>query len=392
MNDINENLSADDFVFDLPDNLIALHPASPRDSARLLQVKADGALIDGHVRDLTQLLCAGDVLVLNDTKVLPARLRGIYSPSNCKTEKFLTQNIDNEWRKQKNFSCFQSDTAYKSRKIEVLLDRRISNNSADNQKAEIWHVMARGAKRLHSGASIDFGHGLATQVLGRSEDGLTILSFNLAGIDLMQWLELHGEIPLPPYINRQPTADDRANYQTVYAHNAGAVAAPTAGLHFTNDMMASIKARGVDIVHITLHVGAGTFRPVHAGSLKDHKMHAEWGCISQEAVDIINNRRGRLVAVGTTSLRLLESAAYDNGLVQPFSGTTNIFIYPGVRIRTADILITNFHLPRSTLLMLVSAFAGRAEISKAYNHAVSNNYKFYSYGDAMWLERRHSQK
>ncbi len=337
-----------DFDFDLPRDLIADRPASPRDAARLLHV-AD-RLEDRRVGDLPDILKPGDLVVLNDTKVIPARLRGRRGDA----------------------------------KVEVTLHK------ADGPTR--WRAFARPAKRLRPDDRLVFADGFEATVAAKGDGGEVTLAFDVGAEDLIPLLEAHGEMPLPPYIARSEGAgvEDRDDYQTIYAARDGAVAAPTAGLHFTDELFARLDARGVGRVFLTLHVGAGTFLPVKAERVEDHVMHAEWGEIPEEAAARIADARragGRIVAVGTTSLRLLESAATGDGGVRPFMGETDIFITPGYRVTTADLLLTNFHLPRSTLFMLVSAFSGLERMKAAYAHAIAAGYRFYSYGDACLLER-----
>jgi S-adenosylmethionine:tRNA ribosyltransferase-isomerase len=339
-------MRVDLFDFDLPPDRIADRPVSPREHAKLLHVARAG-LADHTVGELPGLLKRGDIMVFNDTRVIPARLLGRRGA------------VD----------------------VEILLHKQ--------QAPDVWQAFARPAKRLKPGQSVEFPEGLAAEVIER--DGpLVTLRFNAAGADLMAKLAQVGHVPLPPYIQRDDDARDRSDYQTVYAARDGAIAAPTAGLHFTPALLAALDAAGVARVHVTLHVGAGTFLPVSADDTADHKMHAEWGEISAATAQTINAARaagGRVVAVGTTALRLLETAAAPDGTVQPFAGDTAIFITPGVAIKTADLLMTNFHLPRSTLYMLVSAFAGMETMRAAYAHAIASGYRFYSYGDASLLER-----
>jgi len=336
-----------DFEFDLPRELIAQRPAVPRDSARLLDVR-DG-LRDRTIRDLPELLQPGDLLVFNDTRVIPALLSG---------------------------QCG-------GKKVSVTLHKA--------EGAGAWAAFAKPAKRLAAGSRVDFGDGFAATVAEKHAHGEILLRFDLAAADFLAALQRFGSAPLPPYIKRPeaPNDRDRADYQTMFAARDGAVAAPTAGLHFTPAIMAALAARGVESAPLTLHVGAGTFLPVTAEQVEDHKMHAELGEIpaaSAAAVNAAHARGGRVVAVGTTSLRLLESAADEAGQVQPFSGETRLFITPGYRFRAVDLLLTNFHLPRSTLYMLVCAFAGTAHMRAAYAHAIAQRYRFYSYGDAMLLK------
>jgi S-adenosylmethionine:tRNA ribosyltransferase-isomerase len=287
-------------------------------------------------------------MVFNDTRVIPARLMGR-----------------------------RGGVA-----VEILLHRALAPDQ--------WQVFARPAKRLKPGQTIAFGGALSAEVLAKTDDGLVVVKFSAWGPELMVALQGVGHVPLPPYIRRADDERDRADYQTVYAARDGAVAAPTAGLHFTPELLARIDARGVTRVNVTLHVGAGTFLPVKAEDTNDHVMHAEVGEVSPAAVVAINHARnagGRVIAVGTTSLRLLESAAGADGSLAPFSGDTRLFITPGYRFKLVDVLMTNFHLPRSTLYMLVCAFAGPARMKSAYAHAIASGYRFYSYGDSSWLER-----
>jgi len=339
-------MRTDDFDFDLPRDLIAQHPASPRDASRLLSVGRD--LRDLGMRDLPRLLRAGDVLVLNDTRVIPARLRG-----------------------QRGEAA-----------IEVTLHRRLSETG--------WYAFARPARRLNVGDRIVFAPDFSATVTEKRDSGEIGLEF--AGAPLEQALEQHGIMPLPPYIDRPKggSATDRADYQTVFAANPGAVAAPTAGLHFTECLLSDLRKAGVQIARLTLHVGAGTFLPVKVDRIEDHRMHSEWGRIDRATADRINAARtagGRVVSAGTTSLRLLESATDESGFVHCFEDTTDIFIAPGYRFRAVDVLLTNFHLPKSTLFMLVSAFAGLERMKTAYQHAIEAGYRFYSYGDACLLQR-----
>jgi len=336
----------DDFDFELPRALIAQRPAEPRDSARLLEV--GDRLSDRSVRDLPGLLRAGDLLVVNDTRVIPARLTGTRGQA----------------------------------RVEVTLHRRLGPAA--------WRAFARPAKRLRPGDEIRFADDLAAEVTEKRDGGEVALRF--ATQDLDAALERHGVMPLPPYIERprEGDASDRSDYQTVYAAHPGAVAAPTAGLHFTNELLKAIEAAGVGIARLTLHVGAGTFLPVKAERIADHRMHSEWGRIDETTAGRIQAARdagGRIVAAGTTSLRLLESAAPELGRIAPFESETDIFITPGYRFRMVDLLLTNFHLPRSTLFMLVAAFSGLERMKAAYAHAIAAGYRFYSYGDACLLHR-----
>lgn len=350
-------MRVDEFDFDLPEDRIALHPAIPRDSARLLHI-AGGALSDRSVRDLPSLLRAGDLLVLNDTRVIPAQLSG--------------------------------ERAARGDGPAVLIDVTLLKRLREEAGAR-WQTFTRPAKRLRAGDVIRFSEGFNAEVETRDE-AEAVLRFNAGGADFDRLLARHGAPPLPPYIARRRalTADDAEDYQTVYAREPGSVAAPTAGLHFTPALFERLQDAGVATETITLHVGAGTFLPVAAEDVSDHKMHAEWGEITQSQADRINAARasgGRIVAVGTTSLRLLESAADEGGRIHPYEDETSIFITPGYRFRAADMLMTNFHLPRSTLFMLVSALAGTETMQQAYAHAIAKGYRFYSYGDACLLER-----
>jgi S-adenosylmethionine:tRNA ribosyltransferase-isomerase len=332
------------FDFDLPRDRIAQAPAEPRDAARLLMV--GDALADRGMRDLPGLLRPGDALVVNDTRVIPARLTG------------------------------RRGTA----KIEVTLHRR--------RDGDAWLAFARPARRLREGDRIEFAHGLSAEVTEKREAGE--IALRLIAEDVAAALERAGAMPLPPYIERKsgPADADRRDYQTVYAAHPGAVAAPTAGLHFTEALLAAVEAAGIALHRVTLHVGAGTFLPVKAEDTADHRMHSEWGRVDAGTAAALNAARaagGRIVAAGTTALRLLESAADEDGTLRPFEGDTDIFITPGYRFRAVDVLLTNFHLPRSTLFMLVAAFAGLDRMKAAYAHAVAAGYRFYSYGDACLL-------
>jgi S-adenosylmethionine:tRNA ribosyltransferase-isomerase len=365
-------MKTSDFDFDLPETSIALRPVAPRDSARLLVVR-DGALTDGTVTDLPGLLQPGDALVFNDTRVIPARLSGVRQRPNPV------------------IGGPEGDTL--TVEVEATLHHR--------DAADVWSAFMKPGKRLKTGDRVRFGRETdAACALGRldatiqskGEDGLVTLKFDLSGPFLDEAIRDVGVMPLPPYIAAKRPEDDRdlKDYQTVFAHYDGSVAAPTAGLHFTPALLDAIKARGVSTHAVTLHVGAGTFLPVKADDTADHKMHSEWGEVSAETAAALNAVRaagGRIVCVGTTSLRLLESATTANGVVQPFHGDTAIFITPGYRFRACDVLMTNFHLPKSTLFMLVSAFAGLETMRAAYAHAIADGYRFYSYGDGSLLFR-----
>lgn len=347
-----------DFDFDLPENLIALHPAEPRDSARLLVVDPAVGLADRHVPDLLWLLKAGDVLVVNDTRVLPAELKGV--------------RVRGETRANVSFNLHKRDDAH------------------------TWRAFARPAKKLALLDELELGNGAAgtlrARVAGKGETGEVTLEFELGGAELDEAIKAYGAMPLPPYIGAKRGAEerDKVDYQTVYAAEDGAVAAPTAGLHFTESLLQQLSDKGVTIERVTLHVGAGTFLPMKAEDTDDHVMHSEWGEIDQATVERIRAKKalgGRIVAVGTTSLRLLETAARATGTLQPFIGDTDIFITPGYRFNAVDVLMTNFHLPKSTLFMLVSAFAGFDMMKQAYAHAIADGYRFYSYGDSSLLIR-----
>ncbi len=349
-------MRVDAFDFELPEDRIALFPASPRDAARLLHVRG-GLIEDRVVRDLPDILRAGDLLVLNDTRVIPAQLTGARAA--------------------------RGDGPAVS--IDVTLLKRLPGDGGAS-----WQAFARPAKRLKSGDVIKFAADFMATVEARDE-AEAALRFNVGGVAFDRALARHGAPPLPPYIARKRalTPDDERDYQTIYAAEEGSVAAPTAGLHFTPSLFDRLKASGVETETITLHVGAGTFLPVTADDVRDHKMHPEWGEITEAQAARINFARaagGRIVAVGTTSLRLLESAADEDGQVRPFAAETSISITPGYRFKAANILMTNFHLPRSTLFMLVCAFTGTDEMRRAYAHAIDKDYRFYSYGDACLLE------
>jgi S-adenosylmethionine:tRNA ribosyltransferase-isomerase len=341
------------FDFDLPEDRIALRPASPRDAARLMVVYGDGRLEHRHMRDLPDYLSSGDALVLNDTKVIPARLRG--------------QRLRPEG----------------PAKIEVLLHRRLSPNR--------FSALARPARKLVPGDALMFGPVAAT-VAARGDGGEAEIEFSLSGAELDVAIEAQGEMPLPPYIAGKRPADksDAQDYQTIYAHDPGSVAAPTAGLHFTPELFAFLADKGVTREQLTLHVGLGTFLPVTAEDTAQHRMHGEWARLSADTAKCLNETHAhqkRIMAVGTTSLRTLESATDQTGKIHAFEGETDIFITPGYKFRAVDMLVTNFHLPRSTLFMLVSAFMGLDVMHHAYAEAVRQGYRFYSYGDACLLIR-----
>ena len=346
-------MRVDAFDFELPEERIALRPAVPRESARLLEVRPDGALRDHTVADLPDLLLPGDVLVFNDTKVIPSRLEGVRLRGEA------------------------------AARVQATLHLRTAPDR--------WWAFVRGARKLGEGETVAFAGGaLSATVEGKREGGQVLFRFDRGGTALMDALSAHGALPLPPYIEGKRAVDeaDRDDYQTVFADKEGAVAAPTAGLHYTPKLLQTLDERGIGREIVTLHVGAGTFLPVKADDTADHVMHAEWGHVDGPVAERLNRARadgGRMIAVGTTSLRLLESAARDDGTIQPFEGTTDIFIEPGYRFRAIDGLWTNFHLPRSTLFMLVSALCGLDTMQAAYAHAIETGYRFYSYGDASLL-------
>ena len=351
-------MKIDIFDFELPKELIAAQPANPRDTSRLLDLSEESCISDRYFYNLPELLHEGDVLVFNDTKVIPARLYGARGEAL----------------------------------VEVTLYHPVDGIS--------WWSFIKNSKRLKSGDIIRFytseisaeKSDFTAMVLEKKEDDGVLISFNCNPAELGHKLELYGFMPLPPYIKRdkpQPGLwnkfNDKENYQTVYAKHEGAVAAPTAGLHFTPDILEKIRDKGVEEVYLTLHVGAGTFLPVKTEDTKDHKMHAEYGIITPDTIDVINRAKKegrRVIAVGTTSLRLLESAADNQGILHPFNGETDIFITPGYKFKIIDMIITNFHLPKSTLFMLICAIAGTERMKEAYAHAIKEKYRFYSYGDS----------
>jgi S-adenosylmethionine:tRNA ribosyltransferase-isomerase len=357
-------MRVDLFDFDLPPERIALAPASPREAARMLVLDAHGALADRHIGDLPDFIRPGDALVVNDTRVIAARLSGIRVRGDSVAQ------------------------------IEATLIKRVDESR--------WRAFVRPAKKLNVGERIRFGEtsesmacllgALDAEVEEKGEGGEVQLAFAFHGAALDEAIEQLGEMPLPPYIaaRRAPNAGDRADYQTLFADEPGAVAAPTAGLHFTPELVSRVEARGASLHKVTLHVGAGTFLPVNVDETHDHAMHAEWGRIDAATAAALNETRrrgGRIIAIGTTSLRLLESAADEAGDIKPFADETSIFITPGYRFRAIDVLLTNFHLPRSTLFMLASAFVGLQPLKRAYAHAIETGYRFYSYGDACLLTR-----
>ncbi|MCB2093475.1 MAG: tRNA preQ1(34) S-adenosylmethionine ribosyltransferase-isomerase QueA [Rhodobacteraceae bacterium] len=343
-----------DFDFDLPEGLIATRPARPRSAARLLVAQGDD-IRDLHVRDLTEVLRPGDRLVLNDTRVIPARLTGT--------------------------RVRETGQGRVTARIEVTLLEPAADGT--------WAALGKPLRKLGQGEEIVFSPNLSATV-ARIEDGRMHIAFNLEGADFDAALAAVGAMPLPPYIAalRAPDARDAVDYQTVFARVPGAVAAPTASLHFDAPLLAALRAKGIAFTHVTLHVGAGTFLPVKVDDVTTHKMHSEWGEVTESACAEINATRaagGRIIPVGTTALRLIESAAAADGVMRPWRGPTDIFIYPGYEFRATDALMTNFHLPKSTLLMLVSALMGKERTSRVYAHAIDRKYRFFSYGDASFL-------
>ena len=346
--------SLDAYDFTLSEDLIALRPAQPRDAARMLVVNAGsaGSIGDAGVLDLASFLKPGDVLVANDTRVIHARLRGIRHRGDAEAH------------------------------IELLLHKPLPSPGH-------WQAFARPAKRLKPGETVECGNALEAHIISR-EGGEVEIHLEAEGLSLDEAIAAAGEMPLPPYIEGKRKADERdeEDYQTVFAQADGSVAAPTAGLHFTDRVLQSLADKGIARETVTLHVGAGTFLPVKTDTLADHKMHSEWGEVTPETAARLNAAReagGRIVAVGTTSMRLLESAVDDKGIFHPFKAETDIFIKPGHKFHGVDVLMTNFHLPRSTLFVLVSAFAGLSTMRRAYAHAIENGYRFYSYGDSSLL-------
>lgn len=337
-----------DFDYDLPEELIAQDPLEDRSSSRLMVLDKKTGEVSHHVfKEIVKYLRPGDCLVLNNTKVIPARLFGVKEGTMAK--------------------------------IEILLLKRRQN--------DVWETLVKPGKKAKPGTKIIFGDGLLTgEVIDVVDDGNRLIQFSYEGI-FEEILDKLGQMPLPPYITHQ--LKDKNRYQTVYAKYDGSAAAPTAGLHFTKELLQQVKDKGIDIAEVTLHVGLGTFRPVKVDNVLDHHMHSEFYMVSQEAADKINNAKkngGRIISVGTTSTRTLEAASDENGMLKECSGWTDIFIYPGYRFKVIDCLITNFHLPQSTLVMLVSALAGREHVLNAYKEAVEERYRFFSFGDAMFIE------
>ena len=356
-------MKVDLFDYDLPREMIASQPITPRHASRLLDLSEDNSITDRYFSDLPDILHEGDVLVCNDTKVIPARLYAKRGEAKVEVTLYHPENMLNWWSFIKN--------AKRLKENDIIF---FYNNTIPAEESEFS----------------------ATVIKKDSEDGV-LLKFNCADDELSKNLQIFGYMPLPPYIKRDRPGedsiwhkfDDKENYQTIYASQEGAVAAPTAGLHFTPEVISKLKEKGVRQVFVTLHVGAGTFLPIKTDNTEDHKMHAEYGIVSQETADIINQAKkegSRIIAVGTTSLRLLEAAADDNGVLHSFAQETDIFITPGYKFKMIDLLITNFHLPKSTLFMLVSAVAGLERMQKAYAHAIKNKYRFYSYGDSSILK------
>ena len=342
-----DNMKLSDFSYELPQELIAQDPLEDRTSSRLMVLDRKTGQIEHKIfSDVTEYLNPGDCLVINDTRVIPARLIGVKEDTQAQ--------------------------------IEVLLLKR--------KKDSIWEVLVKPGKKARTGCRISFGNGLLRgEIIDVVEDGNRLIRFEYSGV-FEQILDKLGEMPLPPYITHK--LQDKNRYQTVYAKNDGSAAAPTAGLHFTDELLKKIEKKGVEIARVTLHVGLGTFRPVKVENILEHHMHSEYINVTKQAAEKINNARkngGRIIAVGTTSCRTLESAVDENGIVNPISKETDIFIYPGYQFKAVDSLITNFHLPESTLLMLVSALAGRDKILEAYNTAVKEKYRFFSFGDAMMI-------
>ncbi len=351
------DLQTKDFYYDLPPELIAQTPCEPRDHSRMMVLKRDGSIEHKHFYDVIDYLNDGDVLVINDSRVIPARIYG---------------------DKVRDEGAFVSAPS----KIETLLLKQHENNR--------WEVLLRPAKKVKIGGKIDYNGILEATVVDVVEDGNRIVEFSFDKdkySSIYEVLDIIGSMPLPPYITEK--LEDKNRYQTVYARENGSSAAPTAGLHFTKELLEKIKKNGIKIAPVMLHVGLGTFRPVKAEKITDHIMHAEYISVSKESADIINTAKangGRIVAVGTTSCRTLESVATEDGKIQAISGNTGIFIYPGYKFKAVDTLITNFHLPESTLLMLISALAGKERIMEAYKVAVNEKYRFFSFGDAMFIE------
>jgi len=334
------------FDYNLPEELIAQYPLDKRDESRLMVINRKDGSINHHVfSQLPDFLDAGDLLVLNNTKVIPARLVG---------------------KKEKS-----------SGEVEILL--------LSSRTDGTWEALVKRSSRMNYGSRVIFGDGkLSARILDKTDSGGRIIQFESSG-NLRELLDKYGKPPLPPYIKREVDTKDKDRYQTIYAKNDGAVAAPTAGLHFTNAIFEKLKLKGIDSTELTLHVGLGTFQPVKSENIEEHHIHSEFFSVPKESADKINASKGKIVAVGTTSVRALESSADENGKINANSGSTDIFIYPGYKFKIVDAMITNFHLPKSTLLMLVSAFAGRELIMRAYHQAIEQKYRFFSYGDGMLI-------
>ena len=342
-------MNVSDFDYDLPEELIAQKPADKRDACRLLVIhRSSGQLEHRHFSDILEYLRPGDCLVFNDSRVIPARLFGTRRGTGAK--------------------------------VEFLLSKKIEGDT--------WETLVKPGRRCKTGDIIDFEHGLSAEITGYSDDGTRLAKFRCEG-NFEETLERIGSMPLPPYITRRSDESDKENYQNVYARENGSVACATAGLHWTPELIRAAEDMGVRTAYVTLHVGIGTFRPVKVDKVEDHHMHFESYTVSQEAADTINSAKkdgGRIICVGTTACRTLESASSEDGILHPGSADTGIFIYPGYRFKITDCMITNFHLPKSTLLMLVSALAGREKMLEAYRTAVEERYRFFSYGDAMFIE------
>ncbi len=357
------DLRLSDFYYDLPEERIAQTPLEPRDSSRLMVLDRASDSIEHHIfRDIIDYLEAGDVLVVNDTRVIPARIIG---HRKLRYDEFTGEKVET------------NSTA----PVELLLLKQREN--------DVWEALAGPGKRAKPGDVLEFGDGLLTaNVLEVIEGGCRLVKFTVNGAETMfEALDILGTMPLPPYITEK--LNDPERYQTVYSRHQGSAAAPTAGLHFTPELLEKIRAKGVEIAPVLLHVGLGTFRPVKEDKIADHEMHSEYIRVTEESAKLINERKaagGRVIAVGTTSCRVLESASTDDGILQTVDTDTGIFIYPGYKFKIVDALITNFHLPESTLLMLVSALSSREQIMKAYNTAVEEKYRFFSFGDAMFIK------
>ena len=367
-----------DFDYQLPEELIAQEPLADRAASRLLRLDREtGEVRDGAFREFPELLRPGDLLVLNNTRVFAARLYG--HRSGMRSQSLSARN--------------PASRDFLKGRVEVLLTKPVpdpSGNVKPETANEIWNALVRPGRKIGVGERLSFGESdeLQAEVIARGEFGERTLRFDPVP-DFFAVVERIGHVPLPPYIARSDRPGDRERYQTVYARQRGSVAAPTAGLHFTPEVLGRIRERGIEVAEVTLHVGLATFQPVHAEVVEEHKLHREWFQISQDAAAKINaalEEKRRVIAVGTTSVRTLEFSALNDGRIHPGEGEADLFIYPGFRFRVIGALLTNFHLPKSTLLMLVSAFAGREKVLAAYGHAVEQKYRFYSYGDCMFIE------